>query len=794
MAAALLRLRLPYIIRPRPAWAQSEVLNVTTYDKFLPQEFIDKFQKDTGIEVQRPPDRRPGQAVQSARRRGRQSVDRHRHRGRPPLSAVHRARSCSRRSTPASITNWKNLNTAYQDAPWARINGKLWGMPILAGFEGLARNTDHVEGRRQLGASCSTRKYKGLTSYIVSDFLSVVMHYLGYDGDFVTYVGKPEEAQKATNEARDFLIKNKDMVRKYYDAGSEVQQMFINEDIYLAQTWSGPAAKLIMDGHPIELSVPKEGTYGFVYTLNIVNNAPNADNAYKFLDAVLASPGSRRGDDAPVRLHLDHSRRRTSCSTSASGWPRRCRRSRSSASLLQLGQPRHEERDDRPRDRRGQGGLTTSRTLQPVRADATPAAAQPTSRAHGSGRDAGRSRRRPRRPRGECCAAPRIRARPSARQSGQLAALPRARSGALVDDAAWRRLLLLAGRAADLDDRAPYRADLPDAPDQPSSELSGPAGREATYTLANYALFFTEPLYFLPFIRSFDLSPPARPRSRWSSSTRSPTTSPRSCGRSGRTKALLLLLVPFWAGEIIRTFSVIMLLANRGAVNMLLREIGLIDRPIPMLYTYFSLSFGVVYLVCLYMLLPLYSAIEKIPSHLLDAAADLGAGPFTRFRRIVLPLSRDGIVSGCSLVFLTCIGVFATPMLLGGPNTVPVPRDDRQLLPRRQRQMADRRRLRDDHAGRRADHRRLFMRVVGGRSTKADVMRERCFPTRPRTALTAAYWAFVLYLLAAADADDRDELQGRELHRLPDRGLDARLVREGRCRTSSSCRLSPIRS
>ena len=80
------------------------------------------------------------------------------------------------------------------------------------------------------------------------------------------------------------------MVRKYYDAGSEVQQMFINEDIYLAQSWSGPAAKLIMDGHPIELSVPKEGTYGFCYTLNIVNNAPNADNAYKLLDAILASP------------------------------------------------------------------------------------------------------------------------------------------------------------------------------------------------------------------------------------------------------------------------------------------------------------------------------------------------------------------------------------------------------------------------------------------------------------------------------------------------------------------------
>ena len=195
---------------------------------------------------------------------------------------------------------------------------------------------------------------------------------------------------------------------------------------------------------------------------------------------------------------------------------------------------------------------------------------------------------------------------------------------------------------------------------------------DASYTLVNYAIFFRDSLYYTPLIRSFIFAAAATaatlivvyPVAYYVAKIVKP---------SGRSKALLLLLVPFWAGEIIRTFSVIMLLANRGAVNVLLREIGLIDRPIPMLYTSFSLGFGLVYLICLYMLLPLYSSIEKIPSHLLDAAADLGAGPFTRFRRIILPLSRDGIVSGCSLVFLTCIGVFATPILLGGPTTVLFP-------------------------------------------------------------------------------------------------------------------------
>ncbi|HTV70366.1 MAG TPA: ABC transporter permease [Rhizobiaceae bacterium] len=197
-------------------------------------------------------------------------------------------------------------------------------------------------------------------------------------------------------------------------------------------------------------------------------------------------------------------------------------------------------------------------------------------------------------------------------------------------------------------------------------------GRAPEFTLANYAIFFSEPLYFMPLVRSFIYAGSATlvtllvvyPVAYYVAKIVQPDR---------RSKALLLLLVPFWAGELIRTFSIIMLLANRGALNVLLRDFGIIDRPIPMLYTPFSLGFGLVYLVSLYMLLPLYSAIDKIPKHLLDAAADLGAGPFTRFRRIILPLSRDGIVSGCSLVFLTCIGVFATPMLLGGPTTVLFP-------------------------------------------------------------------------------------------------------------------------
>ncbi|MFI0847978.1 extracellular solute-binding protein [Mesorhizobium sp. IMUNJ 23232] len=281
-------LALPYIIRPRPSWAQSNVLNVTTYDKFLPAEFIDKFQKDTGIQVNiRLTDDQGKQYNLLAAEGANPSTD-------MVTVAGHRysqfiSSDLLQPLDTAKVANWKNLNPAYQDAPWARVNGNLWGLPILAGYEGLAVNTDYVKDPQSWDVMFDPQ-YKGMTSYIVSDFMTITMQYLGHDGDFVTYTDKAEEAQKATNEARDFLIKHKDMVRKYYDAGSEVQQMFINEDIYLAHSWSGPAAKLIAEGHPIKLSVPKEGTFGFCYTLNIVKNAPNAENAYKLIDAILASP------------------------------------------------------------------------------------------------------------------------------------------------------------------------------------------------------------------------------------------------------------------------------------------------------------------------------------------------------------------------------------------------------------------------------------------------------------------------------------------------------------------------
>ncbi|WP_176084478.1 extracellular solute-binding protein [Martelella sp. HB161492] len=286
MASGAGILAAPSIIRP--AMAQGSVLNITTYDKFLPEDFVKDFQKETGIEIRiRLTDDQGKQYNLVAAEGDQPSTD-------IVTVAGHRISQflTSNLLQPLDvdkIPNFKNLAKPYAGAKQLTFDGKVYGVPLLAGFEGMVRNTDYTKASDSWELMFDP-EYKGFTTYIISDFLSITMKYLGYDGDFVSYLDKPEEAQKATDAARDYLIEHKDMVRKYYDAGSEVQQMLINEDVYVAQAWSGPASKLIMDGHPIELSIPKEGTYGFLYSFNMVNNAPNPDAAYTFFNALLANP------------------------------------------------------------------------------------------------------------------------------------------------------------------------------------------------------------------------------------------------------------------------------------------------------------------------------------------------------------------------------------------------------------------------------------------------------------------------------------------------------------------------
>jgi spermidine/putrescine transport system permease protein len=193
-------------------------------------------------------------------------------------------------------------------------------------------------------------------------------------------------------------------------------------------------------------------------------------------------------------------------------------------------------------------------------------------------------------------------------------------------------------------------------------------GVEQEFTLENYARFFGDSIFWMPFFRTLIFA------GVFTFCTLIITYPvayflARHVSRKNQMLFLLILLIPFWVGEIVRTYAIMILLGNTGAVNLALETLGLIDRPIPFMYTSFSMGVGIVYLTALYMLLPLYSALEKLPNSMNEAAADLGAGAWTRFRRVSLPLTIEGISSGCTLVFLISTGFYATPVLLGGPST-----------------------------------------------------------------------------------------------------------------------------
>jgi spermidine/putrescine transport system permease protein len=136
-----------------------------------------------------------------------------------------------------------------------------------------------------------------------------------------------------------------------------------------------------------------------------------------------------------------------------------------------------------------------------------------------------------------------------------------------------------------------------------------------------------------------------------------------------RIRRLALLVAPFWTSEVLRMFALVLLLANRGALNAALRWIGATDAPLALLYGNGSVLLGVVYTVLLTMLLPLFAAFDRLPSDVLDVATDLGAGRWRRQLFVVLPLAATGIASGVALTFLLCLGVLVAPALLGGAGT-----------------------------------------------------------------------------------------------------------------------------
>lgn len=129
---------------------------------------------------------------------------------------------------------------------------------------------------------------------------------------------------------------------------------------------------------------------------------------------------------------------------------------------------------------------------------------------------------------------------------------------------------------------------------------------------------------------------------------------------------LLLVIIPFWTNSLIRTYAIRTLLATQGALNKFLLFTGIIDEPLRILYTGTAVTIGLVYILFPFMVLPLFAVMEKLDARLLEAAADLGAGRFQTFVRVIIPLTMPGIIAGGLLVFLPALGMFYAADLLGG--------------------------------------------------------------------------------------------------------------------------------
>ncbi|PKO43754.1 MAG: putrescine ABC transporter permease PotH [Betaproteobacteria bacterium HGW-Betaproteobacteria-3] len=141
-----------------------------------------------------------------------------------------------------------------------------------------------------------------------------------------------------------------------------------------------------------------------------------------------------------------------------------------------------------------------------------------------------------------------------------------------------------------------------------------------------------------------------------------------------RPALLMLVMLPFWTSFLLRVYAWKMLLADNGVFNNIVLALGLIDQPLKMMNTPFSLTLGMVYTYLPFMVLPLYANLVKMDIRLLEAARDLGATPWQAFWRITVPLSRGGIIAGALLVFIPCLGEFVIPELLGGPQTLMIGR------------------------------------------------------------------------------------------------------------------------
>ncbi|QEW20954.1 Putrescine transport system permease protein PotH [Marinibacterium anthonyi] len=139
----------------------------------------------------------------------------------------------------------------------------------------------------------------------------------------------------------------------------------------------------------------------------------------------------------------------------------------------------------------------------------------------------------------------------------------------------------------------------------------------------------------------------------------------------GRWAAVMLgaVMLPLWTSDLVRTFSWTIILGRRGPLNTLLMDIGLIDRPLSLLFNETAVVIGTTHILMPMMVLPLYAAMRAVDRRLVLAALSLGASPFAAFRDVFVPLTLPGFIAGALLTYVLAVGMYVTPAALGSPET-----------------------------------------------------------------------------------------------------------------------------
>tara|TARA_R100000935_G_scaffold10926_3_gene21927 strand:- start:5796 stop:6677 length:882 start_codon:yes stop_codon:yes gene_type:complete len=137
-----------------------------------------------------------------------------------------------------------------------------------------------------------------------------------------------------------------------------------------------------------------------------------------------------------------------------------------------------------------------------------------------------------------------------------------------------------------------------------------------------------------------------------------------------RPTLMMLVILPFWTSFLIRVYAWVGILSNEGLLNQFLLWLGVIDAPLTIMNTTTAVYIGIVYTYLPFMILPIYAALDRLDESLIEAAEDLGCSRLKAFWLVTIPLSRNGIIAGCFLVFIPALGEFVIPSLLGGSGTL----------------------------------------------------------------------------------------------------------------------------